>query len=111
MVELYGKRKTIEDEKERQRFDLLYAFYKIHHVRNQLIDVSRYANELAGKVYDQYTSLGGNYLEDASFRTGRTQDDLWNNHYNVKPRPSIDTHKTNAEEEINKADENSTASA
>ena len=102
---LWGNRETIEDEKERKRFDLLFAFYKIHAVKNQLQDVFRYANDLAGEVYNEYTSLGGDYLEDASFRTGRTKDDLRNNHYNEKLCPSIDTRKANADEEIRQADE------
>jgi hypothetical protein len=110
VLELAGKRETIENEKERKRFDLLYAFYKIHAVKNQLHDVFHYANELTGKIYNEYTSLGGNYLEEASFRTGKTQEDLWDNHYNVKPKPLIDTRKANADEEIIKADENAAAS-
>jgi hypothetical protein len=36
ILELRGERKTIENEAEQKRLDLLYAYYKIHAVKNQV---------------------------------------------------------------------------
>jgi hypothetical protein len=105
MLALLGEREAIEDEGDRRRFDLLYAYYKIHAVKNKLYDVINFATELAGKVYNEYTSLGGNYLEEEAYRTNKTIEEVNDKRKNERPQLSIDTRKANVNEEIKKADE------
>ena len=109
MLELLSERETIEDKWERKRLDLLYAFYKIHAVKNQMNDVICFASNLASKVYSEYTALGGNYLEEEAYRTGRTIEEVQNRRHNERSCLSIDTHMANADEEIKKADEAASA--
>jgi hypothetical protein len=85
MLELWGERKTIENEAERKRLDLLYAYYKIHAVKNQVQKAIEYASDLAGKVYNEYTSLGGNWLEEKAYRTGKTDQEARDEEYSKKP--------------------------
>ena len=106
MLELWSDRDTIENNRERRRYDLLFAFFKIHTVRNQILEASHFANELAKKVYKNYTDLGGDFFEEEAYRTGRTRQDVIDEHYGEKPGLMIETRDKNAEEDIARADDN-----
>ena len=90
MLDLYGERKEIEDQRERKRLDLLFAYYKIHAVRNRVQEVLSWANDIASKIYDEYHNLGGNYIEDEVYRTGKTTEEVIARH-NRKMEPLINT--------------------
>jgi hypothetical protein len=98
MLDLWGERKTIENEAERKRLDLLYAYYKIHAVKNQVQEAIEYASDLAGKVYDEYTALGGNWLEEKAYRTGKTVQETRDEEYSKKPSLLISTRNEEPEE-------------
>jgi hypothetical protein len=97
MLDLYGERREIENQKERERLDLLFAYYKIHAVRNKLHNVNDWANDLAGEIYKEYESMGGNYIEEEAYRTGKTIEEVNAKRKNEKYLPPISTRKENAE--------------
>jgi hypothetical protein len=101
MLELWGERKTIENEAERKRLDLLDTYYKINTVNNQVREVVEYASGLAGKVYDEYTALGGNWLEEKAYRSGKTVQETRDEEYGRKPSLLISTLTKEPEEAAN----------
>jgi hypothetical protein len=86
MLDLYGEREVIEDKRERKRLDLLFAYYKIHAIRNKLHDVNSWANEIAGEIYNEYKSLGGDFIEEEAYRTGKTIEEVMAKRREEKPR-------------------------
>jgi hypothetical protein len=101
MIELWGERETIENEAERKRLDLLYAYYKINAVKRQIQEAIEYASDLAGKVYDEYKALGGNWLEEKAYRTGKTVQETRDEEYSKKPSLLISTRTKKPEEAAN----------
>jgi hypothetical protein len=93
-----GERKTIENEAERKRLDLLCAYYKINAVNNQARQVVEYASGLAGKAYDEYTALGGNWLEEKACRTGKTIEKTRDEEYSKKSHRLISARMEEPEE-------------
>jgi hypothetical protein len=101
ILDLWGERETIENEAERKRLDLLYAYYKINAVRNQVREAIEYASDLAGKVYDEYSALGGNWLEEKAYRTGKTVQEARDEEHSKKPSLLISTRTKEPEEAAN----------
>jgi hypothetical protein len=98
MIELWGERKTIENEAERKRFDLLYAYYKINAVKKRVQDAVEYASGLAGKVYNEYTALGGDFWEERAYQAGKTRQEIIDQEHSKKPSVQIDTRDEKTEE-------------
>jgi len=91
MLDLSSERKAIEDERQRKRINYLYAYYKMHFVKNKVTDALHEAFELANKVYEEFRALGGTYEEEEAYRTGRTLEEVQEDRRNKKYDPGIDT--------------------
>jgi hypothetical protein len=76
MLSMTSERETIEDEGDRRRFDLLFAYYRIHEVRIKILDLVHSTSEIANKVYSQFRDLGGDHDEEEAYRTGKTIEEI-----------------------------------
>jgi hypothetical protein len=91
MLELDGKKITVENEAVRKRYDLLYALYKIYTVKNQIQKTFKFATDLAAQVYSEYTDLGGGHWEEEAYRTGKTKKEVIDEAYSKPASRLIDT--------------------
>jgi hypothetical protein len=91
ILDMDGEREEIEDERGRKRLDLLFAYYKVHAIRNKLHDVNLWANEIAGEIYNEYKKLGGDFIEEEAYRTGKTVEEVKAKRREEKPRLLIKT--------------------
>jgi hypothetical protein len=98
MLERRGERKTISDEAQQKRFDLLNTYHKIHAVKSQIQEAVEFASNLAGKVYDEYTAQGGDHWEAEAVCLGKTREEVIDEAYSRKPAVLISTRNKEAEE-------------
>jgi hypothetical protein len=106
ILDLWGERKTIENEAERKRLDLLDNYYKIQATKIRIQEAMRFASGLAGEIYNQYRALGGDHYEAESYRTGKSRKEVIEEDYSKPRRSLIDTHSEQAEEKIEEAASN-----